>query len=183
MFEKYLIEHCSPTLASLKTASLFTCAVPDEIEWREQMDEWNRQLRGRGLELIVLKKRPDTALVYIYRKVRLRQDLHKPGVKRFLAAYGYTSIDPDAALERLKQRLAESETFPHEIGLFLGYPLGDVVGFIENAGQNCKCTGCWKVYGNECEAMRMFAKFKKCREVYSRLWQQGRSVLQLTVAA
>ena len=28
-----------------------------------------------------------------------------------------------------------------------------------------------------------FAKYKKCRDVYVRLWQQGRSVLQLTVAA
>ena len=70
-----------------------------------------------------------------------------------------------------------------EIGLFLGYPVEDVLGFIENAGQNCKCCGCWKVYCNECEAVRTFARYKKCRDIYKRLWQEGRSVLQLTVAA
>lgn len=70
------------------------------------------------------------------------------------------------------------EEFPHEIGIFLGYPLGDVIGFIKNAGHNCKCTGCWKVYCNECEAVRTFAKYKKCKDVYMRLWQQGRSVLE-----
>ena len=69
------------------------------------------------------------------------------------------------------------------IGLFLGYPLGDVIGFIKNAGQNCKCVGCWKVYYNECEAIKAFARFKKCTNVYVRLWNQGRSVRQLTVAA
>lgn len=181
MLEKYLIEHCAPTLASLKTASLFTCAR--EPGWEEQLHKWRHQLGGRGIELLVLQKRRNTALIYVYRRERLRQDLLKPGVGRFLAAYGYLRTDPDEALERLKQRLEESERFPHEIGLFLGYPLGDVIGFIDNAGRNCKCTGCWKVYCNECETMRTFAKFRKCREVYSRLWQQGRSVLQLTVAA
>ena len=32
------------------------------------------------------------------------------------------------------------------------------------------------------EAVKLFARYKKCRDVYLRLWQQGRSVLQLTVA-
>ena len=86
-------------------------------------------------------------------------------------------MDVDAALAHLKERLAGQEGFPHEIGLFLDYPLGDVIGFIENAGHNFKCSGCWKVYCNECEAVKLFARYKKCRDVYLRLWHQGRSVL------
>ena len=79
--------------------------------------------------------------------------------------------------------LAKAEGFPHEIGVFLDYPLEDVVGFIENAGQNYKCSGCWKVYCNECETRKLFAKYKKCREVYRRLWSQGRDIRTLTVAS
>ena len=45
------------------------------------------------------------------------------------------------------------------------------------------CGGSWKVYCNECEAIKAFARFKKCTSVYVRLWNQGRSVRQLTVAA
>ena len=82
----------------------------------------------------------------------------------------------------LKERLAESDRFPHEIGLFLGYPPKDVIAFIRNEGRNSKCTGCWKVYYDEKEAKQTFAKFKKCRDVYLRLWNQGRTVSQLTVA-
>ena len=55
-------------------------------------------------------------------------------------------------------------------------------GFIENKGHNYKCKGCWKVYCNECEAQKTFLRYQKCRNVYLRLWKQGRSVLQLTVA-
>ena len=93
----------------------------------------------------------------------------------------------DKKLLRLQLRFADykedRQPFPHEMGVFLGYPLGDVIGFIKNAGQNCKCVGCWKVYCNECEAIKAFARFKKCTSVYVRLWNQGRSVRQLTVAA
>lgn len=112
----------------------------------------------------------------------MQRDLGRPGVARFLQSYGYSRTDAKTALNILKSRLAESPDFPHEIGIFLGYPLGDVIGFIRNAGQNCKCVGCWKVYCNECEAIKIFARYKKCKDVYMRLWKQGRSVLQLTVA-
>ena len=83
----------------------------------------------------------------------------------------------------MKDRLHMCEKFPHEIGLFLDYPLVDVIGFIRNTGKNCKCSGCWKAYGNAKEAEKTFCRYKKCREIYPRLWENGRSVLQLTVAA
>ncbi len=130
-----------------------------------------------------LYRRNNKALIYVYRKSHLEADLNRPGVRRFLTKYGYEHMDVEYALGLLKERLKESGSFPHEIGLFLGYPLGDVIGFINNAGKNCKCMGCWKVYCNECEAVKKFAKYRKCRAVYSRLWKNGRTVWQLTVAA
>lgn len=183
MLEKYLIEHCSPTLASLKTANLFTYGFSDEEELRKNVEYWRTQMAEMGITLLVLRKREHTALIYVCRLTKLAEDMRRPGVAHFLAKYGYESTDPIYALNRLKLRLQENGDFPHEIGLFLGYPLGDVIGFIRNAGQNFKCTGCWKVYCNECEAVQLFAKYKKCKDVYTRLWSQGRSVRQLTVAA
>lgn len=181
--EPYLITHCAPTLASLKTASLFSLRCTCEEELRGQLEAWDRRLSEKGVRLTVLGRREDAALVYVCRQTQLEADLRKPGVARFLAAYGYAGADAAQAVARLRERLAETGDFPHEIGLFLGYPLGDVVGFIRNAGRNCKCCGCWKVYCNPGEARRQFAKFRKCSEVYARLWRQGRSVWQLTVAA
>ena len=56
------------------------------------------------------------------------------------------------------------EKFPHEIGLFLDYPLVDVIGFIRNTGKNCKCSGCWKAYGNAKEAEKTFCKYKNAEK-------------------
>ena len=182
MFEKYLIDHCAPTLASLKTGSLFNLPLSETDDLREQTQRWNRELGEKGITLYILRHCKHGVLIYVCRKSRLEKELSKPEVQRFLSGYGYCGNNIDCAIHRLEERLRADGSFPHEIGVFLGYPLDDVKGFIENAGKNAKCTGCWKVYHNECEAIRTFQKYKKCRDVYSRLCNKGISVRQLTVA-
>ncbi len=183
MLEHYLVEHCSPTLASIKTANLFTFICQSDEELNRYVTDWNQKFHSKGVSIAVLRNRGQKALLYVYRADRLNADLNKPGVPEFLAGYGYEEFSADYGISQLKKKFARDDTFPHEIGLFLGYPLEDVTGFIENAGKNSKCSGCWKVYCNECETMKLFARFKKCKEVYRKLFLQGRrSVLQLTVA-
>lgn len=181
--EKSLIRHCSPTLASLKTASLFTLEFTCRDELIEVLRGWNRRLSDKGVAMLALRETDSRALIYVFRKSKLREALRCPKIKSFLQNNGYGGTSIGTALTTLRAHLTELGDFPHEIGVFLGYPLDDVIGFIKNKGQNCKCTGCWKVYCNECEAAKTFALFKKCETVYMRLWQQGRSVRQLTVAA
>ena len=76
----------------------------------------------------------------------------------------------------------ESGEFPHEVGLFLSYPPEDVKGFIDHRANNFKCTGPWKVYGDEQAAKNIFEKYEVCSKIYSLQWQQGKSIEQLTVA-
>lgn len=183
MLERYLVEHCSPTLAAIKTANLFTFTYQSDEELEDYIHDWNQKFQQKGVSIAILRNRASKALLYVYRKSRLDDDLQKPGVPEFLSRYGYKEFHADYGIAQLKKKFAEEESFPHEIGLFLGYPLKDVTGFIENAGKNSKCSGCWKVYCNECETLKLFAQFKKCKNVYLGLFLQGkRNVLQLTVA-
>lgn len=86
-------------------------------------------------------------------------------------------------MRQLSRRLCCEADFPHEIGVFLGYPLYDVVGFIENAGRNFTCCGCWKAYGDPSAAQRHFAQLNKCTTVYLRLFRSGTPIQRLAVAA
>lgn len=71
----------------------------------------------------------ERALVYVYRQEALAALLAQADVQAFLRAMGYGDTSPDGALAFLRQRLTESPCFPHEIGVFLGYPLSDVIAF------------------------------------------------------
>ena len=181
-FEKYLVDYCSPTLASVKTANLFNWFYESHTELWEQLSYWNLLMNPKVVYLYVLREHPKKALIYVCRKKRLKENLKRPEITAFLSAYGYRDLNVETAIERLKSRFATGEAFPHEIGVFLDYPLGDVIGFIENGGRNYKCSGCWKVYCDECESRKLFAMYQKCRDIYRRLYEEGRSVFQLTVA-
>lgn len=183
MLEKYLVEYCSPTLAKLKTANLFSITFTAEEELSNQIDTCNQKLNGKGIYVTTLRIGDKKALIYVYRKSELERELQEPERSCFLASYGYTEFTTQAAIDKLRSRFSKKDDFPHEIGIFLGYPLKDVEGFIEHKGRHYKYAGCWKVYADEGEARKLFGKFHKCRAVYQELFQKGRSVWQLTVAA
>ena len=183
-FERKLVAHCAPALAGLKSANLFRlhkCSAADVQAWANHYDA---QMRSRGVRLRVLYQSGENALVYVYRPGRLLQDIKSPAVAAFLAAHGYGGwITAENALDNLCARIRLEKEFPHEIGLFLGYPLHDVMGFIANRGRNYCCSGCWKVYEDAGCALRRFARYRKCREIYLRNYDRGKNVLQLTIAA
>ena len=88
--------------------------------------------QGEELALQLVKPLPARALCYLYRAAHLERMLVDPENAAFLRSQGYESLDVQGALSTLCTRLCVREEFPHEIGLFLGYPLGDVVGFMEH---------------------------------------------------
>lgn len=74
--------------------------------------------------------------------------------------------DVPAAIGHLKERLKTCRPFPHEIGIFLGYPIDDIEGF--TAGRKCLLSGYWKVYANPEKAERIFERYTKCRDALCR---------------
>lgn len=181
--EQYLINHCAPTLASLKTANLFHYTCASEQELQSQLLRLNEMLADKGVSLTILRRTASGALIYVYRRKRLERDLASGSAVCILKKCGYTEFSPEKAIARLAERMNRTGEFPHEIGLFLGYPPGDVAGYIQNCGRNCKCSGCWKVYCNEGEARKTFRRFDKCKQMYRLMFQKGKTVCQLTIAA
>ena len=120
--ERYIVEQCAPTLASIKTGALFGVIDPDTEELLRQAEHWRERLAGKGLALRVLRCRPGRALIYLGRLSQLERDLASSGAAELLERCGYASHGCDEALETLRRRVLSSESFPHEIGLFLGYP-------------------------------------------------------------
>jgi len=85
----------------------------------------------------------------------------------------------DEMIVRLKERFFHKTEFPHEIGLFLGYPIEDVKGFRKFGGSGCKMCGYWKVYDDVEQARRIFDSYDKCREFTAAQIRAGYSILQV----
>ena len=146
---------------------------------------WHAALCDRGVAVRVLKNCPRTGavLVYVYRPAQMDTLLKNCDVLHFLQSEGYRPGTADALLTQLSQRLCCEGDFPHEVGIFLGYPLADVVGFIQNHGQNFTVCGHWKVYTDPAAAQQQFARYKKCETIYTRCYRRGTPIRRLTVAA
>lgn len=182
MSEELMVRHCSPTLAGLKTGNMFTCPCESMEELRTSVRDWNRRLHEKGLRVLPLRYEQGRALIYLYRPARLLQDLSDRTAMRLLRERGYTQTNPEHCIAQLIRRMSGHGEFPHEIGLFLGYPPEDVCGFIENRAECSKCVGCWKVYGDAAAAEKTFAKYKKCTEVYTAQYSTGKPLEKLAVA-
>lgn len=182
MSDEMIIRHGSPTLAGLKTGNLFTCSYSGKKELLDTLRSLNCRLAPKGVRIIPLRFSEKKVLLYIYRPGKLKQDFAVKETSDLLEEYGYSVDNPGKCIAQLSRRLNEAEEFPHEIGLFLGYPSEDVKGFIKNRAAGYKCIGCWKVYGNEQDAKKQFERYKKCASVYCAQWANGKSIEQLTVA-
>lgn len=119
-FQAAVVRNCSPTLAGIKPASLFTypgvyadqdgSSVTAAIEDRRArllnvIAQCNRELNPLGIHLSVLVWRPCGALVYAYRPNRLATYLADPRAKTALAKEDYDTGNLSACLVHLASRI------------------------------------------------------------------------------
>ena len=162
MSEEMVVQQAAPTLAGIKTGSLFPCPCAEKDALLGEIRAFNRRYLSRGLCLLPLRFTEGKALLYLYRPAALQRDLRAQTAEALLADAGYPCGSCGGCVARLVQRMREAAEFPHEVGLFLGYPPEDVRGFMENRAAGFKLIGCWKVYGDVDAAREKFKSFESC---------------------
>ena len=176
--ERTLAYHGAPALAGIKPSDLIAWGSP-ELCLSPFFQEYCRQLERRGIQLRVLRTNGKRCLLLVYRKEQLARQLEKPDVRLLLAGEGYPMEEGfEAMLETLRLRLMGAG-FPHEVGVFLGYPPEDVEGFRIHQGRNCKLSGCWKVYSDVERARQCFYRYGRCRAALCRRLEEGKSLMQV----
>ncbi|MDY0398695.1 MAG: DUF3793 family protein [Desulfuromonas thiophila] len=110
-------------------------------------------------------------LVLFYSPQLLQRRLLSRGAQAFLRRCGYRQIRQlDTVLEQLVARCRCG--FPHEIGLFLGYPLKDVAGFM--AGKSASRQRMWKIFGPPRRSEALADAFFRARVAVLEQVRQGR---------
>ena len=183
MLEDKIIQFCAPTLARIKTGSMFGYNYLSKESFEEELININQMLNRKGVNVIILNDNGRRALLYVFRPSMLINRLSDCRVISLMHDFGYEDCDVESALHRLKQRLSMCGSFPHEVGIFLGYPVDDVAGFINHCGNNCKACGQWKVYGDVEYAKTLFTKYRRCETIYMKRFKQDGDIAKLTVCA
>lgn len=171
--------HCAPFLKGIKDSALLVLKPEDAQVMGMMLSRMNAKckLMYRNCKKIIL---------LLYREAKLRELLQDRQIRRFLKKYGYGKCGQlDEILNCLKSRFQSAygkrQEFPHEIGAFLGYPLEDVEGFIENNGQNSLLTGYWKVYSDKERAQKLFRRYDEAREVAIHEVLEGKKFYEIAV--
>ena len=183
--EETIIRMAAPTLAGIKTGSLFPYHYKNRETLGKEIARLNRLLIPQGLRLVLLRLTERSALLYLFRPSKLEKDLCDGAACELLRCEGYPSSSCESCLRHLLRRFHCGEEFPHEIGLFLSYPPEDVRGFITHSSDRsdgCKLVGAWRVYGDAETAREIFEKYRRCTETYCKQWSDGVPLMRLAVA-
>jgi len=186
-FEEIFIEHCAPLLAGIKTSCLFSVKHGDYNELYEKIITLNKILNKKDIYIKVIKKFNSSNsfyLIFVYRKTKLSERVNEKLINIFLKDYGYSKCENvNEYLDILTEKLNSSDSFPHEIGIFLGYPLNDVISFIKEKGKNFVSCGIWKTYSNKNHYEKVFLIYNKCKQLYTELYKNGHSIERLALAS
>ena len=171
-----IVLQCAPFLKRLKISSVITVEntlYEDLKEIFQEMDISYRKLCSIEEKYLVL----------FFRAKDLQAHLTCPDIRGLLEKFGYYSSDLERCLSRLSERVRvfseQGMGFPHEIGAFLGYPLEDVSGFIENEGKRYRMIGYWKVYGNVSEARMTFSAYDRAKDRAVNEFLLGKSMREI----
>ncbi|MBR1914703.1 MAG: DUF3793 family protein [Lachnospiraceae bacterium] len=179
MSDQTIAENCAPTLAGIKTGNLFSTKVRDAVSFQKELCRLNHILTAKGMRAVPVRYMDGRALIYLYRPDRLSKDIRRREVAAILKEQGYTLESADRAVVQLVNKLKNQTEFPHEIGVFLGYPAEDVRAFMHDSHSGFKLVGYWKVYGDKEKAMKIFDSFSRCTATYCRAIKNGKSLEQL----
>lgn len=168
--EEKLAALCAPVFCREKAANLVG------LEHLSEADLY-RSLKGTGIRFRILCRCRNRCQVLLYQEERLAEYIGRPEHIAFLSAFGYEDLSLSEALDRLSGRYEayrwKGQEFPHEIGLFLEYPLADIEGFLQGKEGKELFRGYWKVYANEEAARATFLRYDAAKERLSRAVCEG----------
>lgn len=177
-FESILANHCAPVLMGTKLSNLISLSKAKLSFDEALLKKYKDIFMAYGIAIEKLCECEASMLLLIYNEERLARYIQKSRIAKFLKDYGYKTIELDQCLLTLKSKLRHFE-FPHEIGIFLGFPIDDVIGFIENEGQNYLYCRYWKVYARPESTKRTFELYDGLRTFVKTKLMEGYTIERL----
>ncbi len=162
-----IIEHIGATIIGVKPACLIS------IQEKDFLAECKKHFTcGSPVSFVIVKGVKTRKQLFIYHKERLESLLSNAEIHTFLVKQGYPEAGTSETYVRLLVRKLRGTQFPHEIGLFLGYPLQDVLGFMGAPIPFSKTMG-WRMYGDTRASEKVYFKFRSARRYVRKVMREA----------
>ena len=167
---------CAPVIVGIKISNLLTISA-------KRLKELSAILRKTNLSFRVIYPGRERLVILIYKEEELREYLEREEIKAFIRKCNYKSSDINQIfpvfIKRYMKYMELKQDFPHELGVFLGYPIEDVEGFIINNGKNYLHSGYWKVYKDAEAKIRLFKSYEKVQTEIVRMLYEGIDIISI----
>lgn len=174
--ETNLAIQCAPLITGIKISNLL-------IVSKANAGSVPYVLRKTGLVFLMLTQMEKNVTFLIFRRQELCIYLQNPHVQRILLENGYKDLSFGSILRtficRYQAYADKQAEFPHEMGVFLGYPVEDVEGFIVHKGQNYLYSGYWKVYADVSAKQQMFQEYEDAQRDVITLLAEGMDIRRI----
>lgn len=165
---------CAPVIAGIKISNLLTIQT-------KKLRELSEILKKTNLSFRVIYPGRERLVILVYREEELRKYLVSEEVEGFISGLGYKTSDISEMfpifVRRYIRYMEIKKDFPHELGLFLGYPVEDVEGFIRHNGKNYLYSGYWKVYKDAETKIKLFKNYEKVQTEIVRMLYEGIDII------
>ena len=140
-----IVSCIAATIAGVKPATVMNLTNGKNKVF-DLWDELGEDLfAGSHIDFWELKRNGKGAIVLFFSRHRPREILRQKEIRKFLETLGYeVDSESEKLLNILRERFG-SNSFPHEIGIFLGIPLKDVQAFMGIVSLPYTRTGMWKI--------------------------------------
>ena len=167
---------CAPVISGIKISNLLTIPA-------KSLRELSAVLKKTELSFRILYPGRERLVILIYRETELKEYLEREEVMAFIYKCGYETSDISKIfpvfVKRYMRYMELKRDFPHELGLFLGYPIEDVEGFIKENGKNYLYSGYWKVYKDAELKIRLFKNYERVQTEIVRLLYEGLDIMDI----
>ncbi len=171
--EMQIARQCAPLLTGIKMSNLLNTHISNK-------ENIYKIFENTCINIKCIYFDNERITILLYKSDELLEYLRQSDVQCFMRHVGYDNMSENSILDKFTKRFStymeKMDRFPHEMGILLGYPVEDVIGFIENKGRNSLYTGYWKVYSNLFCALNTFKKYNQAKETVTHLISRGVSI-------
>lgn len=156
---KRIIRLIGPVILGSKSAEIVN--IPGGAEdKKKKLNEIKEFFDGcRKIKYEIINVNDNSKRVLFINEKSMNRCLEDKKCRNFLKFLGYPKeYNFEEYMKELVLRL-ESEEFPHEIGIFLGYPLKDVLGFMGYGNKEFVEVCSWRIYGDKEISQKVYNRF------------------------